>query len=92
MSDITAKSNAKSGLTVSQIAVIGVMTAATCVLAPLSLPIGPVPISLTNLVIYFSLYTLGTMKGTIMLDLIDERTRNDLFPVGRLDKDTERCV
>ena len=65
MSDITAKSNAKSGLTVSQIAVIGVMTAATCVLAPLSLPIGPVPISLTNLVIYFSLYTLGTMKGTI---------------------------
>ena len=45
MSDITAKSNAKSGLTVSQIAVIGVMTAATCVLAPLSLPIGPVPIS-----------------------------------------------
>ena len=41
MSDITAKSNAKSGLTVSQIAVIGVMTAATCVLAPLSLPIGP---------------------------------------------------
>ena len=27
MSDITAKSNAKSGLTVSQIAVIGVMTA-----------------------------------------------------------------
>ena len=65
MSDITAKSNAKSSLTVSQIAVIGVMTAATCVLAPLSLPIGPVPISLTNLVIYFSLYTLGTMKGTI---------------------------
>lgn len=65
MSDITAKSNAKSGLTVSQIAVIGVMTAVTCVLAPLSLPIGPVPISLTNLAIYFSLYTLGTMKGTI---------------------------
>lgn len=24
-----------------------------------------------------------------VLDLIDERTRNDLFPVGRLDKDTE---
>ena len=65
MSEITAKSNAKSGLTVSQIAVIGVMTAVTCVLAPLSLPIGPVPISLTNLAIYFSLYTLGTMKGTI---------------------------
>ena len=44
---------------------IAVMTAVTCVLAPLSLPIGPVPISLTNLVIYFSLYILGMKKGTI---------------------------
>ena len=44
---------------------IGVVTAVTCVLAPLSLPIGPVPISLTNLVIYFSLYLLGTVDGTL---------------------------
>ena len=29
------------------------------------------------------------MKAKTVLDLIDERTRNDLFPVGRLDKDTE---
>lgn len=28
-------------------------------------------------------------KATTVLDLLDERTRNDLFPVGRLDKDTE---
>lgn len=28
-------------------------------------------------------------KAKTVLDLIDERTRNDLFPVGRLDKDTE---
>ena len=28
-------------------------------------------------------------RSVIVLDLIDERTRNDLFPVGRLDKDTE---
>jgi biotin transport system substrate-specific component len=41
------------------------MTAVTCVLAPLSLPIGPVPISLTNLAIYFALYILGMKKGTI---------------------------
>ena len=61
MSDITAKSNAKSSLTVSQIAVIGVMTAATCVLAPLSLPIGPVPISQTKMVMYNSVYTGGRM-------------------------------
>ena len=38
------------------------MTAVTCVLAPFSIPIGPVPISLTNLVIYFGLYLLGTRK------------------------------
>lgn len=48
-----------------QLAVIGVMTAVTCVLAPFSLPIGPVPISLTNLAIYFSLYVLGTKFGCV---------------------------
>ena len=30
------------------------MTAVTCILAPLSVPIGPVPISLTNFVIFLS--------------------------------------
>ena len=40
-------------------AVSALMAAVTCVLAPLSVPIGPVPISLTNLVIYFTLYFLG---------------------------------
>lgn len=49
----------------STIAVIGLMTAITCVLGPLSLPIGPVPISLTNLVIYFTVVLLGWKKGTI---------------------------
>lgn len=53
------------GMSVRRIAMIGVVTAVTCVLAPLSLPIGPVPISLTNLVIYFSLYLLGTVDGTL---------------------------
>lgn len=55
----------KPDLSVKQLAVIGVMTAVTCILAPLALPIGPVPISLTNLVIYFSLYVLGMKRGTI---------------------------
>ena len=49
-----------SKFTIQQNAMIAVMTAVTCVLAPLSVPIGPVPISLTNLVIYFSLFILGT--------------------------------
>ena len=33
------------------LAMTAVMTAVTCVLAPLSIPIGPVPISFTNLAI-----------------------------------------
>ena len=41
------------------ITVTALMTAVTCILAPLSIPIGPVPISLTNLAIYISLYLLG---------------------------------
>ena len=40
------------------ITVTALMTAVTCILAPLSIPIGPVPISLTNLAIYISLYLL----------------------------------
>ena len=58
MNNTATKTNSK--FTIQQIAMIAVMTAVTCVLAPLS-----VPISLTNLVIYFSLFILGTKKGTI---------------------------
>ena len=36
------------------------MTAVLCVLGPMSLPIGPVPISLTNLALYFMVYIVGT--------------------------------
>ena len=46
-------------------AVTALMTAVTCILAPLSIPIGPVPISLTNFAIYLSLYLLDCKKGTI---------------------------
>lgn len=48
-----------------QLTLIGVMTAVTCILGPLSLPIGIVPISLTNLAIYFAIYVLGGKRGTI---------------------------
>ena len=44
---------------------IAVMTAVTCVLAPLSIPIGEVPISFTNLVIYFTLYLLGWKRASV---------------------------
>ena len=46
---------------------ISLMAAVICILGPLSLaiPISPVPISLTNLAVYFTIYVLGTKKGTI---------------------------
>lgn len=46
-------------------AVTALMTAVTCIVAPLSIQIGPVPISLTNFAIYLSLYILDWKKGTI---------------------------
>lgn len=47
------------------LAMIAVMTAVTCILAPLSISIVPIPISFTNLAIYFALYLLGWKKGTV---------------------------
>lgn len=44
---------------------MALFAAVTCVLAPLAVPIGPVPISLTNLVIYVSVYVLGWHRATI---------------------------
>lgn len=46
---------------------IALMTAVTCIAAPFSIPLPftPVPISLTNLVIYISCCILGAKKGTI---------------------------
>ena len=54
-------------LSISNMAIIAIMTALTCIPAPLSIaiPVSPVPISLTNLVIYFSLYLLGAKRATI---------------------------
>ncbi|HEX2925234.1 MAG TPA: biotin transporter BioY [Ruminiclostridium sp.] len=50
---------------ISQMAIIGVIAAVICILGPLSIPIGVVPVSFTNLAIYFALYTLGMKKGTV---------------------------
>lgn len=59
----TKKSNAY------QLATIGLMTAVLCILGPLSIPIGLIPVSLTNLGIYIILYILGMKKGTASLNL-----------------------
>jgi biotin transport system substrate-specific component len=54
-------------ITTKELTLIGLMTAITCILGPLSipLPITAVPISFTNLAIYFTVFLLGWKKGTI---------------------------
>ncbi len=52
-------------LTIRQIAMIGVMTAVICILAPFSIPIGVIPVTFTNLAVYISIYALGKQKGTL---------------------------
>lgn len=47
--------------------VIALMAAVICILGPLSipLPVSPVPISFTNLAIYFAVILLGWKRGTV---------------------------
>ena len=54
-------------LSVSNMALIGLMTAVICILGPLSIPIplSPVPISFTNLAIFLTVCLLGWKAGTI---------------------------
>ena len=48
-----------------KIALIGVMTAITCILGPLSIPIGIVPISLTTFAVFLTVILIGWKMGTI---------------------------
>lgn len=57
--------NENKTFSIKNIAIIGVVTAIICILGPLSIQIGVVPISFTNLAIYLGLYILGTKRGTI---------------------------
>lgn len=52
---------------VYQMALIGLMTAAICVVAPFSfyIPISPVPVSLGTMAICFAVTVLGMKRGTI---------------------------
>lgn len=56
-------------LTTYQMAVTALMAAVMCVLGPLSVPIGPVPISLTNLVICFTAWLLGPYFGAFSVSV-----------------------
>ena len=54
----------KKGM-VHQLTAMALMAAVMCILGPMSIPIGAVPISLTNLVVYFAVYLLGTKNGAV---------------------------
>lgn len=55
----------KTTFSVREMALIAVMTAVICVLGPLSVPIGVIPVSFTNLAIYLAIYVLGCRRGVI---------------------------
>lgn len=58
-------------LNTQQMALVGLMTAVTCILAPISLvlPFSPVPLSLGTFAIYLSLMILGRRLGTLSVML-----------------------
>lgn len=55
----------KTRTNIRVLTLVGVMTAVICILGPLSIPIGAVPIAFGNLAIFFSVYVLGMKLGTI---------------------------
>lgn len=66
MNDQVNEVKMKQKVTTYQMALIGLMTAVTCILGPLSIQLpGGVPLSLTNLVIYLTVFILGWKKGTM---------------------------
>ena len=54
---------------VYQLTTCALMAALMCVLGPMSIQIGPIPVSFTNLVIYLAVYLLG-MKGATISYLV----------------------
>ena len=63
----TVNSTTTTTLSTRKLVLIALMTAITCIFAPMAIPIpvSPVPISLTNLVIMISIYVLGFKDATI---------------------------
>ena len=64
---LSAEAEHRPYFATKRMALIGVMTAVTCIMGPLSIPLpfSPVPISFTNLAIYLAAYVLGMKACTI---------------------------
>lgn len=50
---------------IKSMTMVAVMTAVMCVLGPMSIPIGPVPVSFTVLTVYLAVYILGMKHGSL---------------------------
>lgn len=59
----------KNKSTIYKMATYGIFTALLCIFAPMSVPIGPVPVTLTNLILYTAVFILGT-RGTLVSYII----------------------
>ena len=62
---MTSENTSRNKISIHSITLIGLMAAVTCIVAPFSIPIGPVPLSLTSLAIYLTVILLGWKKGTL---------------------------
>lgn len=62
---MSSKTKASTKFIIYDITTCALFAALMCIFGPMSVPIGPVPISLTNLVIYVAVYLLGTREATI---------------------------
>lgn len=61
----TASHTKAAPLTAYQLAAAALITALTCILGPMSVPIGPIPVSLTNLAALFGVTVLGLRLGAM---------------------------
>ena len=79
-------STKESGISVKTITETAIMAALICVLGPLSVPVGPVPVSLAPFAIFLTVCVLGEKKGTaaVLIYLLwpDRRFPGRLYPGG----------
>ena len=66
MSSTNNQASSASRLSTQSLVLTALMTAVTCILAPMSIPIpfSPVPLTLTNFVVEISIFLLGWKKAT----------------------------
>ena len=60
------KQKSNNRISTSTITMVALMAAVVCVLAPFSIPIGPIPISLATMGLYLAVMIVGGKKATIV--------------------------